>query len=232
MLPGAQSDPHRILVLLNQPLLSELVRLTLNHGISITREVSDVATASALLHEWKPQLAVLDIDMDASPVIHQVRAQPPPHIPVLALTRHGDLKTKLAAFAEGVDDIMTVPFAPEELLARVLALMRRAYGTQPQLSPTIRVGEIEIDILNREVHVGSSLVHLTGIEQSLLYLLVANAGQVVTRNQIMDALWGTDYVAESNVVDRHIRNLRAKLPHDGRRRRPFIETVPGSGYRF
>ena len=78
---------------------------------------------------------------------------------------------------------------------------------------------------------GASELHLTGLEQSLLYLLAARAGQVVTRDEILDALWGVDYVSESNVVDRHVRNLRAKLQNDWRKPR-FIATVPGKGYQF
>ena len=97
--------------------------------------------------------------------------------------------------------------------------------------PVQRLGELEIDILHRRVHAGSSEVHLTGLEQSLLYLLAARAGRVVTRGEILDALWGVDYVSESNVVDRHVRNLRAKLQNDWRKPR-FIATVPGQGYRF
>src|SRR5436309_14845231 len=97
-------------------------------------------------------------------------------LPVLALTRRGDLKTKLAAFDQGVDDIMTVPFSPEELLARVLVLTRRAYGEKVQLTPVIKVGDLEIDILNREVRAGSTRLRLTSVEQSLLYLLAANPG--------------------------------------------------------
>jgi len=126
---------------------------------------------------------------------------------------------------------MTVPFSPEELLARVLALTRRTYGDTVPLTPVIKVGELEINILDRQVTAGSSKLHLTGVEQSLLYLLAANAGRLLTRNEIMDALWGVDYVAESNVVDRHIRNLRAKLQNDWRKPR-FIATEPGRGYRF
>src|SRR5439155_1723578 len=152
-------------------------------------------------------------------------------IPVLALTRRGDLKTKLAAFEQGVDDIMTVPFSPEELLARVLAITRRTYGGSPAFNPVIKLGEIEIDILNRKIKAGTSDLHLTPLEQSLLYLLAANAGRVLTRDEIMDALWGTDYVAESNTVDRHVRNLRAKLQNNWRKPR-FIATEPGRGYRF
>ena len=140
-------------------------------------------------------------------------------------------KAKLAAFAQGVDDILTVPFAPEELLARTLVLTRRTYGAQQPLVPVLRLGELEIDILNRLVRAGDSVLHLTGLEQSLLYLLAANAGQVLSRDAILDALWGMDYVAESNVVDRHVRALRVKLQNDWRHPR-FIATVPGRGYRF
>ena len=78
---------------------------------------------------------------------------------------------------------------------------------------------------------GTSELHLTSLEQSLLYLLAANAGRLITREEILDTLWGVDYVAESNVVDRQIRNLRARLQDDWRQPR-FIATVPGRGYRF
>ena len=92
----------------------------------------------------------------------------------------------------------------------------------------LRLGELEIDILNRSVRAGGHELHLTSLEQSLLYLLAANAGRVLTRDEILDHLWGVDFVAESNVVDRHVRNLRAKLQNNWRRPR-YIATVPGSG---
>jgi two-component system, OmpR family, alkaline phosphatase synthesis response regulator PhoP len=97
--------------------------------------------------------------------------------------------------------------------------------------PTIKLGEMEIDIVHREVRAGDSVIHLSGIEQSLLYLLASRAGRVVTREEILDAIWDTDFVAESNIVDRHIRSLRIKLQNDYRHPR-FIATVPGQGYRF
>ncbi|HEX8919529.1 MAG TPA: helix-turn-helix domain-containing protein, partial [Chloroflexota bacterium] len=78
---------------------------------------------------------------------------------------------------------------------------------------------------------GASDLHLTPLEQNLLYLLAANAGRLLTRDEILDALWGVDYLADSNVVDRHVRNLRAKLQNNWRRPR-YIATVPGRGYRF
>jgi DNA-binding response OmpR family regulator len=97
--------------------------------------------------------------------------------------------------------------------------------------PVLRLGDLEIDIRNRRVRAGNTELHLTSLEQSLLYLLAANAGRLITRDEILDYLWGADYVAESNVVDRHIRNLRVKLQHHPQLPR-YIATVPGRGYRF
>ena len=110
-------------------------------------------------------------------------------------------------------------------------ITRRATGPDQPLIPTITMGEIEIDILGREVRAGASVIHLSGIEQSLLYRLASRAGRVVSRDEILDAIWGTDFVAESNIVDRHIRSLRIKLQNDYRHPR-FIATVPDEGYRF
>jgi two-component system, OmpR family, alkaline phosphatase synthesis response regulator PhoP len=133
---------------------------------------------------------------------------------MLVLTRRGDLATKLVAFEHGADDIMTVPFSPEELLARMVAVTRRTYGSSAPIDPVLRLGEIEIDILHRQVRAGTSELHLSGLEQSLLYLLASNAGQLVTRDQILDALWETDYVAESNVVDRHTGRTHLTIAHE------------------
>jgi two-component system, OmpR family, alkaline phosphatase synthesis response regulator PhoP len=187
-----------------------------------------------VLEAWRPHVAVIDMDIGGELISGRMDRSGGgrvPRPPVLALTRRGDLRTKLAAFEQGVDDIMTVPFSPEELLARMLVIARRSYGGTIPLKPVIKLGELEIDILHRRVRAGSSELHLTGLEQSLLYLLAANAGRVVTRDEILDTLWGVDYVADSNVVDRHVRSLRAKLQNDWHRPR-YIATVPGRGYRF
>jgi DNA-binding response OmpR family regulator len=116
-------------------------------------------------------------------------------------------------------------------VARILAVMRRTYREAIAFAPLLHLGELEIDILNRSVRIGGHDVHLTSLEQSLLYLLAANAGQLLTRDEILDHLWGVDFIAESNVVDRHVRSLRAKLQNDYRRPR-YIATIPGKGYRF
>jgi two-component system alkaline phosphatase synthesis response regulator PhoP len=225
--------PARALLVIDQPVLADVVKLALNHGHYNTRQAETVAEALSALTDWRPHLAVLDMDIHGSAILERLAdaTREGGALPVIALTRRGDLKTKLMAFDRGVDDILTVPFSPEELVARVLALMRRTYRDAAVFTPVLRLGNMEIDIMNRRVRVGDTELHLTSLEQSLLYLLAANAGRLLTRDEILDYLWGADYVAESNVVDRHIRNLRIKLQNHSQRPQ-YIATVPGRGYRF
>jgi two-component system, OmpR family, alkaline phosphatase synthesis response regulator PhoP len=228
-------EAQRALVLHDRQLVVDLIELTLNHGVFLVRPARNLAEAEAILSQWQPHLAVIDMDHDDSTALlgrlgasNRLTRRV---TPALGLTRRGDLKTKLRAFDLGVDDILTVPFSPEELLARAIVITRRATGFDRPIIPTIAIGEIEIDILSREVRAGTSIIHLSGIEQSLLYLLASRGGQVVSRDDILDAIWGADFIAESNIVDRHVRSLRVKLQNDYRHPR-FIETVPGHGYRF
>ena len=232
---ATEHEARRALVLHDRQLVVDLIELTLNHGLFVVRAAQDLAAAQGILATWRPHMTIVDMDHDDSTALLEwlgasnnlTRSV----TPVLGLTRRGDLKTKLKAFDLGVDDILTTPFSPEELLARSIVITRRASGSDRPIVPTIKLGEIEIDIVNRQVLAGQSVVHLSGIEQSLLYLLASRAGRVVSREEILDAIWGTDFVAESNIVDRHVRSLRIKLQNDYRHPR-FIATVPGKGYRF
>ena len=228
--------PTRVLLVLDQPVVAELVKLTLDHGAFETQQAVSAAEALLVLGQWRPHLVVLDMDLEGvngARVMDRIGPGAPggAPIPAIALTRRGDLRTKLEAFERGVDDILTLPFSPEELLARMVALVRRAYPEAAAFRPVIRLGDLEIDILHRTVRAGTSELHLTAMEQSLLYLLAANAGRVITREEILDTLWGPDHAAGSNVVDQQVRSLRARLQNDWRRPR-FIATVPGRGYRF
>jgi two-component system alkaline phosphatase synthesis response regulator PhoP len=220
-------------LVIDQRVLAEVVGLALNHGQYVTRVVSTGVEAASAVADWSPHLVVLDMDIDGNETLQRFAAATLEggRLPVIALTRRGDLKSKLIAFEQGVDDILTVPFSPEELVARIVAVMRRTYRDAAVFTPLLRLGDLEIDILNRRVRAGDRELHLTSLEQSLLYLLAANAGRVLTRDEILNYLWGADYVAESNVVDRHIRNLRLKLQNHSRRPR-YIVTVPGRGYQF
>jgi DNA-binding response OmpR family regulator len=233
--PPAPHDARRALVLHDRQLVVDLIELTLNHGVFVVHAARSLAEAEAILAAWHPHLAVVDMDHDDSTALLQrlgaSNTLTASVTPVLGLTRRGDLKTKLRAFDLGVDDILTTPFSPEELLARSIVVTRRASGTDRPIIPTITLGEMELDILNRQVRTSDSVVHLSAIEQSLLYLLASRSGRIVTRDEILDAIWGADFVAESNIVDRHVGSLRIKL-HDDYRRPRFIATVPGQGYRF
>jgi len=226
---------RRALVLHDRELLVDLIELTLNHGLFVVRAAASFAEAESILDSWHPHLTIMDMDHDDSAAllrrIGATNSMTRSITPVLGLTRRGDLRTKLRAFDQGVDDILTVPFSPEELLARSIVITRRVSGTDRPIVPAIELGEMVIDIVKREVRAGDSIVHLSAIEQSLLYLLASRAGRVVTRDEILDAIWGTDFMSESNIVDRHVRSLRVKLQNDYRQPR-FIATVPGQGYRF
>jgi DNA-binding response OmpR family regulator len=221
------------LVVTDESVLSSVVELALSHGKYTTRVAATPQDAQDALNDWQPHLALIDMEVGNGQTVSWLgrAAEGPARLPIIALTRRGDLKTKLDAFELGVDDIITVPFSPEELVARVVALVRRSYGDIGNFTPVLELGELRIDILNRSVTAQGHELHLTSLEQNLLYLLAANAGRLLTRDEIIDYLWGTDYAAESNVVDRHVRNLRAKLQNNWRRPR-YIKTVPGRGYQF
>jgi DNA-binding response OmpR family regulator len=230
-----ETGARRALVLHDRQIVVDLIELTLNHGLFVVSAASSLAEAEAIIAAQRPHLAVVDMDHDDSAALLRrlgtSNTVARSVTPVIGLTRRGDLKTKLWAFDLGVDDIVTMPFSPEELLARSIVVSRRASGTDRPIVPVIKLGEMEIDIVNRVVRAGESVVHLSGIEQSLLYLLASRGGRVTTREEILDTIWGTDFIAESNIVDRHVRSLRVKLQDDYRHPR-FIATVPGRGYRF
>ena len=225
-----------VLLVLDQPALVAGLRRALAAlpRACQVRAVSDAATAVDRLATWRPHFAVVDLDLVPSECLAgwgTTTPLPGERVPVIALTRRGGLPATLAAFDRGVEDVLAVPFAPEELVARMLAVLQRTSRTMPEPQPVLQFGELEIDLLNRRVRAGRTEIQLTSLEQRLLYLLAANAGRVLTRDEIMDHLWGNDFVAESNVVDRHVRNLRAKL-RDSWRAPCYIATVPGRGYRF
>ncbi len=224
-----QAGP-RVLVIMGTA-LANLISLTLRHGRYETRSTTDADEARHLLKEWRPELALVDIDHHELFIDIIGRGMTHGHIPLLAFTRKRDTAVKLSAFERGADDIVEVPFTLDEIVARPYALMRRSQGIHVGLVPKITFSHLEVDLLEQKVRVGGKALDLTPIEQTLLYLLAANAGEVLTRETLLQSIWGTEFEIESNVVDRHIRGLRVKLGDDWRKPR-YIETVPGKGYRF
>src|SRR5438477_3382275 len=178
-----------------------------------------------------PHLALIDLDLYERFIDLFGRGLSHGQIPILAFPRKRDTAVKLSAFERGADDIVEVPFTLDEIVARPFALMRRAHNMSVPLVPKIRFGALEVDLVEQRVRAGGKDLSLTPIQQTLLYLLAANTGQVLSREELLSRIWGGEFEIESNVVDRHIRELRVKLGDDWRSPK-FIETVPGKGYRF
>ena len=160
-----EGEARRALVLHDRPLVVDLITLTLTHGGFVVRAAGNLAEAEAILAAWSPNMTVVDMDHDDSTALLKLlgASNTPKRsaLPVLGLTRRGDLKMKLRAFDLGVDDILTMPFSPEELLARAIVISRRATGIDPPFIPVIKLGEIEMDIFNRVVRAGDSEIHMS-----------------------------------------------------------------------
>ena len=222
----------RALLVIGDQHLANLADLSMRHGSYARRVVRTVTDGRSAIELWMPHLLIVDIDLEDGRALQLIGTAPPERrMAVIALTRRSDLQGKLEAFERGADDYITVPFVPDDLVARSRAVVRRTFGDAGRMVRSLRIGDLEIDMLHRRVRAGDSELHLTSLEQALLYLFAANAGKVLSTETILDALWGSDFVVESGIVDRHVRALRAKLQNDWYRPR-YIETVAGGGYRF
>ncbi len=228
------SPRPRALLVTDQRALAGAMRLALNHGSFELQDTDDLSKAADLVATWQPHIVVIDLDIAGGPeAVASMSRHPLPQgsVSVIALSRRGDLKTKLDAFDTGAEDILTVPFAPEELLARAVVVTRRIHKANVEVLPVMTVGDLDFDIMTRSVRAGGHELHLTIAEMTLLYLFAANPGEVLSRDIIADHLWGPDRDLGSNVVDVHVRNLRRKLNNNWKKPR-YIVTVPGRGYQF
>ena len=164
--------------------------------------------------------------MDGQEVLRRIRARRP-GLPILMLTARSEVRDKVSALDGGADDYLTKPFDLEELLARMRALVRRA--DQPQAS-RIELGDLKMDLRSHRVWRGEKLVDLSSREFALLEYFARHKGQVLSRQQILSAVWDYAFDPGSNVVDVYVSYLRNKL--DRRGEPSLIATVRGAGYRF
>ncbi|MGA7670485.1 MAG: response regulator transcription factor, partial [Nitrolancea sp.] len=195
----------------------------------------DGVTALELAKEQSPDLVVLDLmlpGIDGLEVCRRLRQFSDAY--VLMLTARNDEVDKIVGLTVGADDYMTKPFSPRELVARVHALLRRprtVTSTDPDQPQRDQFGDLSIDYLGHEVTHRGRNVSLTPHEFDLLRTLAAHPGQVFTREQLLDRVWGEDFFGDDHVVDVHISHLRQKLDEDSAEPR-YIETARGVGYRF
>jgi DNA-binding response OmpR family regulator len=186
----------------------------------------------SLARDGNFDLIVLDImlpKMDGFEVCKRLR-QDRIATPILILTAKSQEVDKVLGLELGADDYVTKPFSPRELLARVKAILRRSRQTQEGID-FYRFGDVEVDFKKYEAKKDGNSIDLTALEFALLHFLVANGGQVVHRDKILDEIWGENVYIEPRTVDKHISLLRKKLEDDPQNPK-FIVGVRGVGYKF
>lgn len=220
-----------ILVIEDQQRLAGLLRRVLTEERHAVDVVHDGAEGYDLAASDTYDLVILDImlpKLDGIEVCRRMR-EDKVQTPVLMLTARGAVEDRVAGLNAGADDYVLKPFAMEELLARVNALLRRR-NRDIEAPQELRVGDLSLDLIRHEVHRGSRIIELTAKEFQLLEYLMRNTGRVLTRTQITDHVWRYDLDALSNVVDTYIHYLRDKVDRGFSPR--LIKTVRGVGYKI
>jgi DNA-binding response OmpR family regulator len=215
-----------ILVVDDEPLITAFVEKGLRASGYTTTAVHDAASALHVLDTATIDLVVLDIglpDRTGLEVLAELRGRGN-DVAVILLTARNEIESTVAGFEHGADDYMTKPFRFEELLVRVRARLRTLDAGAS--STRIERGGVTVDLLTHRVRTGDREYDLSTTELRLLETLMRNAGQVLTRQQLLDRVWGFDYDGGSNVVEVYVGYLRRKVG------RSTIETVRGSGYRY
>jgi two-component system response regulator MprA len=217
---------ERILVIEDEPKIADFLRRGLTYE-GFTVEVRfDGETGLKAARDNPPDLVILDVmlpGLDGYEVCRRLRAAGP--VPILMLTAKDAVPDRVKGFDSGADDYVTKPFAFEELIARVRALLRRAH---PIEETVLRFADLTLNVTTREVTRGNRKIELTTKEFDLLHFFMRHPRQVLTRELIYDRIWGYDFDGESNILEVYIRYLRNKLEQNGEPR--LIQTVRGVGY--
>jgi DNA-binding response OmpR family regulator len=240
---------RKILVVDDEAVLVETIAYNLEQAGYQVTTAADGASALEAAHRETPDLIILDImlpEMDGLEVCRQLRRESnTATTPIMMLTAKGDEIDKVVGLEVGADDYVTKPFGRRELLARVRAMLRRADyvpSTEeraeketsrevPRPSRELVAGPLRIDLAGRRVNCRGQELELQPKQFDLLTYLVRNRGTVLTRDQLLQNVWGYDYVGDTRTVDVHVRWLREKLEEDPANPR-LIQTVRGVGYCF
>lgn len=194
-------------------------------------QVEGVATGQEALSRQSavnPDIVILDLmlpDIDGFEVCRQIRAKS--DVPILMLTARREDIDKIVGLEIGADDYLTKPFNPRELVARVKAILRR-YQTGQKPTDVVEAGRLRVDLSRHEVDIDGQPVKLRNKELALLVAFAQNMGIVMTREKLLDLVWGFDYYGETRTVDVHVNHLRDKIARSGAQ----IETVRGTGYKM
>ena len=218
----------RILIVEDEPRVASFI----DKGLQANGFTTEIATTGpdaidyALGHEF--ELVVLDLGLpgkDGLSVLEELRGQGC-HIPIVILTARDDINDKLTGFELGADDYVTKPFRFEELLARIRARLRTTPRSAQEQDWILSHRNVMLNLRTRLVNVGEQTIELSAREFTLIETFMNHPGQVLSREQLLDRVWGYDYSPGSNIVDVYVGYLRKKLGSD------LIETVRGMGYRM
>ena len=222
------SQAQTVLVVEDEASIASFVSLYLKNAGYAVKAVANGAEALAQVEAEQPALIVLDLmlpDMDGIEVCRRIRQRR--DIPILMLTARDEDVDKIIGLEVGADDYMTKPFNPRELVARVKSILRRAAPAHRDAeSAKIRHGDLLVDSGRREVHVGDEEIQLAPKEFDLLWELLDHRGLVLTRDQLLERVWGYTFAGDTRTVDVHVRQLRRKLGDAS----PIV-TVWGVGYK-
>ncbi len=226
------TDAGTIVVVEDDPHIADLVDLYLRQANFRVYQATTGTDGLRVVRERDPQLVILDIglpgDLDGFAVCRQLRTTSA--VPIIVLTARGDEMDRVVGLELGADDYVVKPFSPRELVARVKAILRRGEARDAPGSATpavIDLGAIVVDVARHEARVDGTPVALAAREFDLLHHLAVNRGLVLSRQQLLDGVWGVDWVGDQRTVDVHVRQLRRKLGDA-----LGLTTVWGVGYRL
>jgi DNA-binding response OmpR family regulator len=215
----------RILLVEDDATIREMTQLALERDGFAVATADDGASGLARFRSEPPDAVLLDVmlpGVDGVSVCRAIREDSV--VPIVMLTARTDPVDVVLGLEAGADDYVTKPFEPAILAARLRAVLRRV--ARADTSPVLRVGEVEIDRAGMEVRVGAEIVTLTPTEYRLLLELAENRGVVLSRERLLEDVWGYVWAGDTRLVDMHVRRLRAKIGPEA------IETVRGAGYKL
>ncbi|GHF92202.1 response regulator transcription factor [Streptomyces filamentosus] len=232
---GQPNDSERVLIVDDEPAVREALRRSLAFEGYATREAVDGIDALAAMESYDPDLVVLDVQMprmDGLTAARRIRAAGST-VPILMLTARDTVGDRVTGLDAGADDYLVKPFELDELFARIRALLRRSSYAAPSAAPAapedvLSFEDLRMDLATREVTRGGRPVELTRTEYTLLEMFLAHPRQVLTREQILKAVWGFDFEPSSNSLDVYVMYLRRKTEAGGEPR--LVHTVRGVGY--
>jgi DNA-binding response OmpR family regulator len=224
----AAGKTQTILVVEDEASIASFVSLYLKNAGYTVRTASNGGDALTMAAADQPALIILDLnlpDIDGIEVCRRIRKSA--DIPILMLTARDEDVDKIIGLEVGADDYLTKPFNPRELVARVKSVLRRSSSDRKDLeSAELRHGDLKVDAGRREVHVGTEEIQLAPKEFDLLWELLDHRGLVLTRDQLLERVWGYTFAGDTRTVDVHVRQLRRKLGEAS----PIV-TVWGVGYK-